>query len=111
LLNGQVARVFEAFFPKDDSAAPMGTAAIPLVCQEAVLVYLEATGQNPSPAVARRLDAATVRDFMEYSDVLRRRAAGYPVNTGDKFETRYFHYYTSLSSQRRTWANTVDSAH
>jgi hypothetical protein len=114
LLNGQVAKIYEAFFQRNDSVPLLGAGAIPRICQEAILVYLAATGQDVSPAVARRLDETTVHDFMEYSDILRRRAAGYPVNTSEfpgRFETRYFHYYTSLSSQRRTWANTVDSAH
>jgi hypothetical protein len=114
LLNGQVTRIYETYFQGDDSLALSGTAAIPRVCQEAVLVYLAATGQEASPAVAKRIDQTTMRDFMEYSDILRARAAGYPVNAREypgRFETRYFHYYTTLSGQRRTWANTVDSAH
>jgi hypothetical protein len=114
LLNGQVTKIYEAFFQHDASVAPLDNGAIPRACQEATLVYLAATGQEVSPAVARRIDQTTMRDFMDYSEILRRRAAGYPVGASDypgRFDTTYVHYYTSLSSQRRSWANTVDSAH
>jgi hypothetical protein len=113
LLNGQVTKIYEAFFQKQVSAAPLDTGAVPRVCQEAALVYLAATDQKASRSVAERIDEATFRDFAEYSDILQRRAAGYPVNTADsgKFDTTYLSYYTSLSHKRRSWANTVDSAH
>jgi hypothetical protein len=114
LLNGQVTKIYETFFHNHGSVAPLPDAAIPRPCQEAALVYLAATGQEASPAVARRIDPATMQDFMEYSEILRRRAAGYPVSNRaypGKFATKYVHYYTSLSNQRRSWANTVDSAH
>jgi hypothetical protein len=114
LLNGQVTNIYETFFRHDGSLAPLDSAAIPRPCQEAALVYLAATGQEASPAVAKRIDQATMQDFMEYSEILQRRAAGYPVSAKaypGRFSTTYVHYYTSLSSQRRSWANTVDSAH
>ena len=114
LLNGQVTKIYETFFQSGGDAAPLDTAAVPRVCQEAALVYLAATGQEAPPAVAKRIDQETNRDFVEYSDILRRRAAGYSgsaVADSGRFDATYEHYYTSLSSQRRSWANTVDSAH
>jgi len=113
LLNGQVTQVYQTFF-QTGSPAALATAAIPRPCQEAALVYLAATGQETSPAIARRIDQTTMGDFMEYSEILRRRAAGYPVSAREypgRFATTYVHYYTSLSGQRRSWANTADTAH
>ena len=96
LLNGQIAKIYETFFQRDSSVAPLDTAAIPRVCEEAALIYLEATGQVASPEAAKRIHETTIRDFMEYSDFLRNRAAGIPVNTAykRKFDTTYFYYYT-----------------
>jgi hypothetical protein len=114
LLNGQVTRIYETFFQGNGSGPPLPAPEIPRPCQEAVLVYLAATGQEASPAVAQRIDGATLRDFNEYSAILRARAAGYPVSAGadsGKFDTTYLAYYTSLSDKRPTWTNTVDSAH
>ncbi len=114
LLNGQVTRIYETFFSSDGSIAPPDTAAIPRVCQEAALVYLAATGKEASPAVASRIDRETLRDFNEYSEILRGRAAGYPVNASTdtgRFDTAYFHYYTSLPNKRPSWTYTIDSAH
>ena len=114
LLNGQVTKIYETFFQEKGSGAPSPAAQVPRVCQEAALVYLAATDQEASPAVAQRIDGATLRDFNEYSAILRGRAAGYPVSAGadtGKFDTTYLAYYTSLSDKRPTWTNTVDSAH
>jgi hypothetical protein len=115
LLNGQVTRIYETFFQKVGSVAPLNSAAIPRACQEAALVYLAATGQEPSPAVAKRIDETTFRDFAEYSEILQRRAAGYPVSASaypGRFNTTYFYYYTSLTSrQRESWTYTIDTAH
>jgi hypothetical protein len=52
LLNGQVTQVYQTFF-QTGSPAALATAAIPRPCQEAALVYLAATGQETSPAIAR----------------------------------------------------------
>jgi hypothetical protein len=104
LLNGQIARIYGAFFQGDGSAAPMDTAAIPRVCQEAALMYLEATGQTAPPAAARRIQETTASDFMEYSDFMRNRAAGMPVNTigyKRKFGASYLYYYTSLMQRHQ----------
>ena len=112
LLNGQVTRIYQTFFQRDPSVAPSDTAALPRVCQEAALVYLAATGQEASPAAARRIEQTTIQDFAEYSEILRRRAAGYPASAdAGKFDATYVRYYTSLPSQRQSWANTVDTAH
>jgi hypothetical protein len=103
LLNGQIAKIYKTFFQRDSSVAPLACAAIPRVCEEAALMYLEATGQGPSPADAKRIHQTTIRDFMEYSEILRKRAAGYPVNTSEyarKFDTTYLYYYTSVIMQR-----------
>jgi hypothetical protein len=103
LLNGQIGKIFETFFQGDSSAAPLEAALIPRVCEEAALMYLEATGQTASPAVARRIHQTTFRDFTEYSDFLRNRAAGIPVNTVGykrKFDTSYLYYYTSLMQRQ-----------
>ena len=99
LLNGQIAKIYGTFFQGDSSAAPMDTAAVPRVCQEAALMYLEATGQMAPPAAARRILETTASDFMEYSDFMRNRASGMPVNTMGykrKFGASYLYYYTSL---------------
>jgi hypothetical protein len=104
LLNGQIARIYGAFFQGDSSAAPMDTAAMPRVCQEAALMYLEATGQTAPPAAARRILETTTSDFMEYSDFMRNRAAGMPVNTigyKRKFGASYLYYYTSLMQRQQ----------
>jgi len=61
LLNGQIARIYGAFFQGDSSAAPMDTAAMPRVCQEPALMYLEATGQTAPPAAARRILETTTK--------------------------------------------------
>ena len=116
LVNGQLAKMYEFFFQSDGSAAPFDAGAIPRVCQEAALMYLAATGQEASRPIARRIDETTFRDFMEYSEILQRRAAGYPVNTRaytDKFGTTYLYYYTSLTNQsltnqRQSWTYTID---
>jgi len=117
LLNGQIARIYEAFFQENGSVAPLGGTAIPRVCEEAALMYLAATGQGLSPAASQRIHETTIRDFMEYSDILRQRAAGYPVNTSaytGKFGTTYLYYYTcltdqSLANQRQSWTYTIDA--
>ena len=114
LLNGQVTQIYQTFFQTDGAPAALATAAIPRPCQEAALVYLAATGQEASSAITRRIDQTTMGDFMEYSEILRRRAAGYPVSAREypgKFASTYVHYYASLSGQRRSWANTADTAH
>jgi hypothetical protein len=116
LLNGQIAKIYETMFQSGGPVAPFGTAAIPRVCEEAALMYLAATGQEASPPVANRIHEATFRDFMEYSEILRRRAAGYPVNTSayiGKFGTTYLYYYTSLTNQslagkKQSWTYTID---
>jgi hypothetical protein len=103
LLNGQIAKIYETFIQRDRSVAPIDTAAIPRVCQEAALMYLEATGQTASLAAKRRIDETTTSDFMEYSDFLRNRAAGMPVNTigyKRKFGASYLYYYTSLMQRQ-----------
>jgi hypothetical protein len=79
-------------------------------------MYLAATGQETPPAVARRIQPAAFRDFIEYSDILRQRAAGYPVNNAaceSKFGAIYLYYYTSLTdqslaNQRQSWTYTID---
>ena len=116
LINGQLARIYEIFFPRDGSPAPLAGDTIPRVCQEAALMYLAATGQETPPAVARRIQPAIFRDFMEYSDILRQRAADYPVSAAayeSKFGTTYLYYYTSLTdqslvNQRQSWTYTID---
>ena len=103
LLNGQLAKIYEAFFQSDSFAPPLNTAAIPRVFQEAALMYLEASGQAAPPAVARQIHETTFRDFMEYSDFLQKRAAGYRVNANayaKKFGATYFYYYTSLMQRQ-----------
>jgi hypothetical protein len=115
LLNGQVTKIFETFFQSAGSVAPLASAAIPRACQEAALVYLAATGQQASPAVAKLIDETTFRDFTEYTEILQRRAAGYPVSASaypGRFDTTYFYYYTSLTGrQRESWTYTIDTAH
>jgi hypothetical protein len=104
LLNGQIARIYETFFQGDGSAPPLEDAAIPRVCQEAALMYLEASGQRTPPSAAQRIHQTTFRDFMEYSDILQKRAAGYRMDAGAiarKFGSTYLYYYTSLSGQRQ----------
>ena len=116
LINGQLGKIYEIFFPRDGSPAPLAGGTIPRVCQEAVLMYLAATGQETPPAVARRIQPAAFRDFIEYSDILRQRAAGYPVNNAaceSKFGATYLYYYTSLTdqslaNQRQSWTYTID---
>lgn len=116
LINGQLAKIYETLFQSDGSAAPLAGGVIPRVCQEAALMYLAATGQGVPPAVARRIQQTTFRDFTEYSDILQKRAAGYPVNTAAqtaKFGTTYLYYYTSLTNQslanqRQSWTYTID---
>jgi hypothetical protein len=104
LLNGQIAKIYGTFFRGDSSVAPLDTSsAISRVCEEAALMYLEATGQTASPGAAKRIHETTIQDFREYSDFLRNRAAGIPVNTrgyARKFGATYFNYYTSLCNQR-----------
>jgi hypothetical protein len=104
LLNGQIAKIYERFFQGDGSVAALGAAPIPRVCQEAALMYLEATGQTAPPAAARRILETTTSDFMEYSDFMRNRAAGMPVNTigyKRKFGASYLYYYTSLMQRQQ----------
>ena len=116
LINGQLAKIYETFFPRDGSPAPLAGGTIPRACQEAALMYLAATGQETPPAVARRIQPTVFRDFVEYSDILRQRAAGYPVKTAayeSKFGTTYLYYYTSLTdqslaNQRQSWTYTID---
>ena len=114
LLNGQLAKIYEAFFPKDASGAPLDASPIPRVSGEAILMYLEATGQEVSPVAARRIGRSTLQDFMEYSEILRRRAAGYPVGASaypGRFDTSYLYYYTALLKQRPQWTYTIETAH
>jgi len=59
-------------------------------------------GKAP-PAAARRIQETTASDFMEYSDFMRNRAAGMPVNTigyKRKFGASYLYYYTSLMQRQ-----------
>jgi hypothetical protein len=112
LINGQIAKIHESFFPRDGSAGPWAAGEIPRVCQEASLMYLAATDQQASPATASRIREETFRDFTEYSDILRRRAAGYSAST-NRFDTTYLYYYTSLTNQglthqRQSWTYTID---
>ena len=112
LINGQLAKIHESFFPRDGSVGLLAAGEIPRVCQEASLMYLAATDQQASPAMARRIHEKTFRDFMEYSDILRQRAAGYSASTS-KFDTTYLYYYTSLTNQsltnqRQSWTYTID---
>jgi hypothetical protein len=116
LINGQLAKIYGFFFQSDGSAAALDAGAIPRVCQEAALMYLAATGQEASPAIARRIHETTFRDFMEYSEILQRKAAGFAVNTSayaSKFGTTYLYYYTSLTNQsltnqRQSWTYTIE---
>jgi hypothetical protein len=112
LINGQIAKIHESFFPRDGSVGLLAAREIPRVCQEASLMYLAATDQQASPAMARRIHEETFRDFMEYSDILRQRVAGYSASTS-KFDTTYLYYYTSLTNQsltnqRQSWTYTID---
>jgi hypothetical protein len=103
LINGQLTKLYKTFFQGDSSDRQLEAPAMPRVCEEAALMYLAATGLDSPPSVARRIHQTTYNDFMEHSNILQKRATGYPVNTvayKRKFGASYFYYYTSLMQRQ-----------